>query len=591
MATYVVKKGQTLNDIAKELGYTNFQEAGITSVPSGNFNLLNQGDVINYNPSGGQTFYKSLDLTQKEPDITNKVIESGINKGMTYGELDKYQEEHPETYSPENYTTGQYVSPQKTSTQIKAEQEKLKKTQQQSQISPLTSYQYNPDVISGIKKATDNFQIRLNDIKNTPFSGIGTKTDAMGTQLLSTANELSKNWTSTENFLKDFTTNPEVQKNLQSYFDAGGTKEKIIQNIEQNIQPDLSNVSQTTADYMATLTPTQKQVFETIAPEYQTTQQEIMRQHNIPKELQNVYFGTPDKIGILEKQILEAKEAKRIIEQKEIDEKTNFEAKAKLLKDKNNADVNIQLGNIEKNRLSAKNYMTGMLAKLGALNTTSASADALTILDEKYQAQSTELQSKLTYTNTGLDLDLNNDLNTLKNNVDEKINTIEQDLSKDSNDIIKEILKEKQNSDKEIYQLTSKYQTLFRTQTEKYIKEAKTLAEKNIKDSSQILSGGIDLKSIVPYSKEMIATQPTTIKLTSSQKQIINASQLSGDNVVNYFLTLPKAFQQKWQQDVISNNQPSIKFSLKAVQTEYNNWLKSKTILQKFKTSSVLDTP
>lgn len=44
--TYTVKKGDTLNSIVQGQGFKNYKEAGITSVPSGNFDLIRPGEVI-----------------------------------------------------------------------------------------------------------------------------------------------------------------------------------------------------------------------------------------------------------------------------------------------------------------------------------------------------------------------------------------------------------------------------------------------------------------------------------------------------------------------------------------------------------------
>jgi len=46
MKNYVVQKGDTLNDIASRFGYKNYKDAGITSVPSGNFDLIRPGETI-----------------------------------------------------------------------------------------------------------------------------------------------------------------------------------------------------------------------------------------------------------------------------------------------------------------------------------------------------------------------------------------------------------------------------------------------------------------------------------------------------------------------------------------------------------------
>ncbi len=44
--TYKVKSGDTLNSIVQQYGFKNYKEAGITSVPSGNFDLIRVGDSI-----------------------------------------------------------------------------------------------------------------------------------------------------------------------------------------------------------------------------------------------------------------------------------------------------------------------------------------------------------------------------------------------------------------------------------------------------------------------------------------------------------------------------------------------------------------
>ena len=46
---YTVKKGDTLNSIAQAQGFKNYKDAGITSVPSGNFDLIRPGETINFN--------------------------------------------------------------------------------------------------------------------------------------------------------------------------------------------------------------------------------------------------------------------------------------------------------------------------------------------------------------------------------------------------------------------------------------------------------------------------------------------------------------------------------------------------------------
>ena len=45
---YVVKKGDTVNSIVQRYGYKNYRDAGLKSVPSGNFDSIREGDVLNF---------------------------------------------------------------------------------------------------------------------------------------------------------------------------------------------------------------------------------------------------------------------------------------------------------------------------------------------------------------------------------------------------------------------------------------------------------------------------------------------------------------------------------------------------------------
>lgn len=51
LTNYTVKQGDTLNSISQAAGFTNYKDAGITSVPSGNFDLIRPGEVISLKPA------------------------------------------------------------------------------------------------------------------------------------------------------------------------------------------------------------------------------------------------------------------------------------------------------------------------------------------------------------------------------------------------------------------------------------------------------------------------------------------------------------------------------------------------------------
>jgi len=82
---YTVKKGDTLNAIARRFGFRNYREAGITSVPSGNFDLIRPNDEItigNYNPQNVSTI----------PNQSPTMVSSQDNTQMFYDNKQKLDE-------------------------------------------------------------------------------------------------------------------------------------------------------------------------------------------------------------------------------------------------------------------------------------------------------------------------------------------------------------------------------------------------------------------------------------------------------------------------------------------------------------------
>lgn len=468
-------------------------------------------------------------------------------------------------------------------------------------VSQLTTYTYNPETIAGTKKASDNFIMALNEINNYPFKSGGSKQDGLNTQLQVTANELGKNWASSADFLKDFTSNPDVQKNLDAYLKAGGTKEKIIEAINKNIV-DTTGGDQTgmktTDQFLADMTPEELKIRQKavndLIPEMNLAQDEIARNYNIAEDIKNLYFGTPESVGIYEKMKIQAEEDKRIAEEKE-KEANSLRDMAEYQMQKNEADVKIAKATIEKNRLSAKNYMTGMLAKLGALNTTSSAVIAITNLDQKYQEQASKLDSDLSYANRGIELKLNDALNTLERETDTKINNIEKDLTKTQAEIDKQIMKAQQDADKKSYDIQIKYAALIRTKTAEYTKQAKAQAEKYAKDYAKIASTGFDIGAITNtlydakggdqyISGKIIKSKDgkkygisqgdgsvKELNLTSSEYNQILRAKLNDEDSINFFLTTPAGFKTYWQNMIAGSNK---NYSIDDLQTAYEAYKK-----------------
>jgi len=70
-AVYVVKKGDTVSQIAQNLGFTSIKQSGITSVPSANLDVIYVGDKITYT---GTVTEESLGLRKTDLYAENDTV-------------------------------------------------------------------------------------------------------------------------------------------------------------------------------------------------------------------------------------------------------------------------------------------------------------------------------------------------------------------------------------------------------------------------------------------------------------------------------------------------------------------------------------
>jgi hypothetical protein len=465
--------------------------------------------------------------------------------------------------------------------QRRIQAEKAKRT---SQISTNTSFAFNPETIAGTKKIVDRVGIGLNDIANDPFSSKGTQVDKIKATLDASSRQIASLFSSQEEYNQAVAANPQLQQTLQTFTQMGGD----VNSIANQIQPTVTQpANQNTGDYLLKLTnpeankQAEQRAIDELIPERQVIQQELARQQQIPQEMMALYFGTEDQVGILEMKKNQALEEKRIIEQKEKNAQTDLKARASLAIEKNNAEMRVQTAKIEENRLAARNYMTGMLAKLGALNTTGAAPMALQTLETKYQIATQTLENQYKYAEQEIQLNLNEDLNTVSVKTDEAILKLEQDLTKDYETITKEIMKLQQAADRETYNLTIKYATQLRQRTTAYTKELQAEAEKNAKAFAKIAGGGIDIFNLAnvmegQYVPKKGVLQPSgtyaKLALTPAQEQQVQSANLSGVDTIRYFVSLPASFRNTLIQE--TQGQGTKYSTIDPLKKRYAEWQK-----------------
>lgn len=529
---------------------------GVTpaTVPTGQFgnsgNLSTQNDGLTPDAGGNTNPEDRAAYARNNPQTTNEVHTPG---GISQSAID--------------YNNSQTL-----------------RDKQMGMTSQNNSFAFNSETMSGLKKVSDNFQLSLRSTLNQPWTASGTKTDNMTASLASAANGYAQLFNSPQDFQNAYNSSPDVQKSMDAYVKAGGDLNEVATKIQTRIAPYQDN-TQTTPDYLGQLTgqmndgsvaaiATEKALF----PESQLAQQEIARQYQMSNDLAKLYFGDENTIGLLKQKQDIAAENKRLIQVKIDNEQTNARAVADLQIQKNNADVQEQQAEIEQNRLNAKNYMTGMLAKLGALQTTGAAPVAIATLDQKYQQQKQQLDTKLSFANQKIQVDLKNDVNTVQSKGDDLIQKIKEDLSKDQETVFKEVLKSQNDTNAEIYKITQGYVKDFKTQKDKYTAEAKSNSDKYISSFMSLAGKGIDVNKISNLigSDGRIKTDSLTNgmfakKTTGSSATTYGGLPLDSKNTYTYLMTLPKAFRDWYTQELMAYP-PGYAQTLGHVQGEYKRY-------------------
>lgn len=412
------------------------------------------------------------------------------------------------------------------------------KDTQKSQVNALTSAVYSPDAVSNVEKRIKDFSLRVDDTNNNTWMSGMSKKENVDNLLKSTAKDLADQFDSPDAMAKAYFENPTVQKSLDTFAQYGGSDQMLIDAVKAKQPKVIDGNVQTTMEYQANLAKQQEQKqTESMMNGDKIITDEIAREAKIPDQLKDAYFG---ETGIWQQQLNLALEKVSLIKQKMSDERADARAKANLLIEKNNAELSATKNQIELNRTNAKNYLTGMLAKLGALNTTSAAVDDITVLDQKYQQQSMEAEQKVRFANQEIQIKLQDTINDLDNTMNDKIQSIQEDLSKDKDTMLKDIMKEKLSSQKRMYELTLKASDRMKKNNDDYKNSATMLAEDYATKFSDLVNNqGFDPASVA---------RNLTVKLPAEDQRISASARIKDPNAIAYFKSLPIEFRNQWIQ-------------------------------------------
>ena len=452
---------------------------------------------------------------------------------------------------------------------------------QAGQLSSLTSANFS-DTLNGIKNAAKNFQLKLDSNINDPFSGKGTKEDNTTAILAGATSDFANSFNSVEDFNTMYQQNPDIQKSLDSYIKAGGSLTDIQSKIQAKATPALN--TQTTSDYMSSLngglvdgTPEAIKAEQTMFVQGELAKQEIARQYNMSNEVQKLYFGDDKTIGLLEQNKNIADKKLELIQVQIDNAEADAKAQANYEIEKNNAEVEIAKSTLEQNRLNAKNYITGMLAKLGALQTTGAAPLAIASLDQKYQQQKQELDTKLYYANQKIRINLKKDVNDIETKAEDARITIQEDLSKDQETAFKEIMKAQQAAEKEIYGITKGYAKDFQTTKAKYEAETKSNNDKYISSFMTLAGKGIDINrisSLITPTGRINTSALTSSDLKKSTKTTGTSTRFDSKATQTFFNDLPVDFRNQWNTNYPTWEGTGVA-TKEALKADYLEWLKN----------------
>lgn len=500
-------------------------------------------------------------------------------------------------------------------------------------VSQNTSYSFNPSTIAGVKTAVDGLRLKLKDTLADTWNSPGTQQDKAAGLFEATANSLAKLFTSSDDLYSQYNNNPQLKAALDDFVAQGGKINTITDRIQAPAQNNVDSSrrdtvlslvqqgvkdpnqildyvnydqngnrtgdftlaevqgylqggnNQDTATYLSSLgvnpTPEAVKAYESLIPEQQTSQAEIARLASIPQNQMDLYFGTPDQIGIYQEKKANAEAQTALITKKQADDETSLRTQADLAMQKVIADHDSKTAEIEENRLNAKNYITGALAKLGALNTTGAAPVAIAKLDQKYQLQQDGLDSTFDYDQKKLNSDLTDKINDIENTTQDKILSIQSDLSKDKSTIIKEIFDLQKDSDAKISTISSGYATKLREQTDKYATQAKSASDKYTRDYLSLVSKGYNPATINKILKGDVqgvtappkkASTASTATYSPAETKDLRQGGLTSNSteVKDFFLNTEPAFRDAWSRNYANgqNKNPTIANITKS----YNDW-------------------
>jgi hypothetical protein len=365
----------------------------------------------------------------------------------------------------------------------------------------------NADSANKFNTAMSGLNDSIGTMKNNPwdtYSKNGDIVSVANTKI----NQALGAYTDVASFMNDYQTNPEVKKNVDNYMQVTGKK---INDITSKIQTPTNGVvaPQSIDQFLI------NNKNANLKAEADGLNKAIIMESNFNTQQEKMLYETNDQFKKTQEAIRDSMERNEMRKEASVREKANW------MIDKNKAEMEIALADIEQNRLLGKNSLTGLLAKLGALDTTSMSGIALTDLDQKYQAQQQGTRAKYMLANREIQMNMNSDINDLENTMEENIIKINSDLSKSEREVAIDVMKLRYDTQKTALDYKMKYEDALRVEKQKAIDKAESASANYNAQWLQLVGAGI-----APEMIPGMLDSKGKIKQTAENAKIMQTSKI-----------------------------------------------------------------
>lgn len=325
-------------------------------------------------------------------------------------------------------------------------------------------------ITNGLNSIITGLDGKIGGVKNDPFTSTATTSDNIVKYTDAATTQAANLFSSVEEF-NTWSATPIGQKFLQDNAAKGITPEKIV----AKIQPTVNGVvgAQTTPEYLASLDKS----YASLEPQRKLLNEQMALEQGWTKEQKDILVGADGKGGMLATQKTEAQATIDALKIQIDNREQRIKDKLKLEIQKNNEELKVIDADLELQQLAAKSSMTGLLAKLGALDTSGAAMGALQNVDAKYDTEQARLRAKVAMANSELKLNAEIAIDDLEGQYDEKVLEINSDLSKSEREIRLDIMKLDYETKKDMLQVKMKWQDAIQTQKDKYEAASKKAAE------------------------------------------------------------------------------------------------------------------